>query len=94
MNTDVCAPSNKDIAWNDINWSQVNKSVMKLQMRIAKAYKEGRVGKIIAVQHKVTSSFIGKAMAVKQVSDNTGKRTPGIDGELWKTDSDKMITKG
>ena len=90
MNTKVCAPS-YNTSWGDINWSQANKDVLRIQMRIAKAYKEGRIGKVTVMQHLITSSFTGKAIAVKQVSDNKGKRTPGIDGELWETDSDKML---
>lgn len=38
----------------------------------------------------MTNSFYAKAIAVKRVITNKGKRTPGIDGELWKTDDEKM----
>lgn len=38
----------------------------------------------------MTNSFYAKAIAVKRVITNKGKRTPGIDGELWKTDAEKM----
>ena len=33
----------------------------------------------------LTHSLSGKALAVRRVTENTGKRTPGVDGETWKT---------
>lgn len=38
----------------------------------------------------MTNSFYAKALAVKRVVSNKGKKTPGIDGELWETDKAKM----
>jgi RNA-directed DNA polymerase len=32
-----------------------------------------------------------RALAVKRVTENTGKKTPGIDGELWETPEKKTI---
>ncbi len=32
-----------------------------------------------------TRSFSAKALAVKRVTENQGKRTPGVDGKLWST---------
>jgi RNA-directed DNA polymerase len=34
-----------------------------------------------ALQRLLTCSFSGKALAVKRVTDNQGKRTPGVDGQ-------------
>ena len=34
-------------------------------------------------------SFAARALAVKRVTENTGKKTPGIDGELWDTPEKK-----
>jgi RNA-directed DNA polymerase len=31
----------------------------------------------------VVNSFGGRALAVKRATENAGKKTPGIDGELW-----------
>jgi RNA-directed DNA polymerase len=33
----------------------------------------------------VVHSFAGRALAVKRVTENTGKTTPGVAGELWNT---------
>ncbi|MCX6179630.1 MAG: reverse transcriptase N-terminal domain-containing protein [Chlorobiales bacterium] len=79
----VCAPSGLD--WQGINWSRVNQQVKRLQARIVKATKDGRHGKVKALQWLLTHSFSGKALAVKRVTMNRGKHTPGVDDEIWKT---------
>ena len=42
------------------------------------------------MQWILTHSFFAKLLAVKRVTQNTGKRTPGIDKVIWKTDRQKM----
>jgi RNA-directed DNA polymerase len=42
-----------------------------------------------ALQHLLTHSFSGRALAVKRVTENQGKRTPGVDGEIWDTPAKK-----
>jgi RNA-directed DNA polymerase len=59
-------------------------------MRIAKATKEGQWGKVKALQHLLTNSFYAKLLAVKRVTSNKGKKTPGIDGVLWRGVRAKM----
>jgi len=66
--------------WNEINWLKCETEVKKLQARIVKAQKEGRHGKVKALQWVLTHSFYAKALAVKRVTSNKGKRTPGVDG--------------
>jgi len=41
------------------------------------------------LQYILTRSLSGRALAVKRVTENRGKRTPGIDGEVWKTPEQK-----
>lgn len=53
-----------------------------LQVRIAKATREGRWGKVQALPHRLTRSHSGKMLAVKRVTENRGKRTPGVDGRI------------
>ena len=85
MNGKPCASTGKAQYWESINWTVARAYVKKLQMRIVKAQKEGRFGKVKALQWLLTHSFHAKALAVKRVTENTGKRTPGIDRELWIT---------
>ena len=47
-----------------------------------KATQEGRWGKVKALQHLLTHSFAAKALAVKRVTENKGKDTPGVDNVL------------
>ncbi|KIL02600.1 DNA polymerase, partial [Stutzerimonas stutzeri] len=78
------APSNFISAWPQ-HWNQIESQVKRLQVRIAKATREGRWGKVQALQRLLTRSFSGKMLAVKRVTENRGKRTPGVDGKIWST---------
>ena len=85
MNTEVCATPGVAKAWNQIDWKRANAYVRKLQTRIVKAHREGRHNKVKALQWLLTHSFYGKALAVKRVTENQGKKTAGVDSELWTT---------
>jgi RNA-directed DNA polymerase len=84
------APSTRKILWKTIIWSTVEYEVRRLQLRIAKAIKIGRYAKAKALQWLLTHSFYGKLLAVKRVTQNAGKRTPGVDGVVWKSDKQKI----
>lgn len=77
--------------WELIDSDAMEQQVIKQQMRIAKAVKEGRYGKVQALQWLLTHSFAAKYMAVKRVTENKGKRTPGIDGVLWVSPAQKLL---
>ena len=79
------APSRTDQMWLQANWDQCQAEVRRLQVRIAKATQEGRWGKVQALQRLLTRSHSGKMLAVKRVTENRGKRTPGVDGKIWLT---------
>src|SRR5438067_7637595 len=79
------ALSHPTVAWHTINWYAVHRTVRRLQARIVKAVQAGRWGKVKALQHLLTHSFSGKALAVRRVTENSGKRTSGVDGVLWDT---------
>ncbi len=65
-------------------------NVRRLQARIVKAIQEGRWGKVQSLQRLLTRSFSGRALAVKRVTENKGKNTPGVDGVIWNTPKKKM----
>jgi RNA-directed DNA polymerase len=71
-------------SWKSIDWKQAWRNVRRLQVRIAKAVQEDRWNKARALQHLLTHSFYAKLLAVKRVTSNQGKRTPGVDGVLWR----------
>jgi RNA-directed DNA polymerase len=75
--------------WHSINWKAANETVRRLQARIVKATKEGKWHKVRALQHLLTHSFSGKALAVRRVTENQGKNTPGVDKVLWKDPESK-----
>ncbi|EEJ9027508.1 group II intron reverse transcriptase/maturase, partial [Salmonella enterica subsp. enterica] len=79
------APSHQRMEWHDINWAKCHREVRRLQTRIVKATKEGRYGKVRCLQHLLTHSFSGKALAVRRVTENQGRNTPGVDRTLWTT---------
>ena len=82
-----CAPADRRQwnNWTDIDWVRCEAAVQKLQGRIVKAQKEGRPGKVKALQWTLTHSFYAKALAVKRVTSNKGKNTAGVDKVLWTT---------
>lgn len=69
--------------WKQVDWKKVTREVNRLQARIVKATKEGRWGRVQALQRLLTHSFSGKALAVRRVTTNRGKRTPGVDQAVW-----------
>jgi RNA-directed DNA polymerase len=83
--TPAGATSHGAVDWHAIEWRKVHRNVRRLQARIVKAAQAGRWGKVKALQHLLTHSFSAKAWAVKRVTENQGKRTPGVDGETWNT---------
>jgi len=86
----VGAISNEAAEWFAIDWPSVYRNVRRLQVRIVKAMKENRWNKVKALQRLLTHSYSGKVFAVRRVTENNGKRTPGVDGIIWKTPEDKI----
>lgn len=86
-----CASSRTAAAeWAAIDWRKCECRVRKLQARIVKAQKEGQWSKVKALQHLLVTSFHAKALAVKRVTSNKGKRTAGVDKVKWTTPASKF----
>jgi RNA-directed DNA polymerase len=75
--------------WYAIDWPSVYRNVRRLQVRIVKAMKENRWNKVKVLQRLLTCSYSGKVLAVRRVTENNGKETPGVDRVIWKTPEDK-----
>ena len=75
--------------WDSIDWKAVYKRISKLQTRITKATQRRNGNLVKKLQYLLTSSFYAKLLAVKRVTSNKGKRTPGIDKQLWQTPTAK-----
>jgi RNA-directed DNA polymerase len=86
----VGAISSEAAEWYAMDWPTILRNVRRLQVRIAQATKEGSWGKVRALQRLLTHSYSGKVLAVRRVTENTGKKTPGVDQEIWDTPEKKM----
>ena len=84
------AASSGEVEWHQIDWAKAHRTVRRLQARIAKAVRGGRWGKVKALQWLLTHSWSGKALAVKRVTGNRGKKTAGVDGEIWNTPAKRV----
>src|SRR6266436_4431684 len=85
----VGAVSSEAVQWYAIDWQTIHRNVRRLQVRIAQATKESRWGKVRALQRLLTHSYSGKVLAVRRVTENDGKETPGVDREIWDTPEKK-----
>jgi RNA-directed DNA polymerase len=81
----VGAVSREAAEWYALDWQAINRNVRRLQVRIVQATKASRWGKVRALQHLLTHSYSGKVSAVRRVTENQGKKTPGVDQEIWDT---------
>src|SRR5260370_6077278 len=88
----VGAASGEATEWYAIDWPTIHRNVRRLQVRIAQATKESRWGKVRALQRLLTHSYSGKGLAVRRVTENNGKKTPGVDQEIWDTPEKKTQT--
>ncbi|EDR5178895.1 TPA: hypothetical protein G8O67_005384 [Salmonella enterica] len=78
-----CGVPSASSQWSSINWHQVEEDVFRFQMRIARAVKAQRWNKVRVLQRLLTRSHQAKLLAVKRVTSNRGRNTPGIDGTRW-----------
>ncbi len=76
--------------WSDIDWKKVEKQVNRLQVRITKTVKEGKWYLVKRLQYLLTHSYFAKLLATRNPTQNKGKRTAGIDGEIWSLPESKM----
>lgn len=83
--TAVSAPSGAPQQWHDIDWWRVQRNVRAMQLRIAKACREGKWRRVNSLQRMLTRSRSARYLAVRRVTENQGKRTAGVDRVLWDT---------
>jgi len=91
--THICEKhTDRDLAqqWNTIDWDKIKSTVNRLQIRIAKATQDENWNLVKRLSYLLTHSRSAKLLAVRVVTQNRGKRTPGIDGELWNSASEKI----
>ncbi len=76
--------------WNSIDWNEVILRVNRLQTRIAKATYNENWNLVKRLTYLLTQSYSARLLAVRTITQNRGRRTAGVDGQLWKNASDKM----
>jgi len=76
--------------WTEIDWTACLRTVRSLQRRIVKSIHTGHWRKVKRLCYLLVHSFAARALAVKQVTENKGKKTAGIDGTVWSTPGQKM----
>ncbi|WP_125120826.1 group II intron reverse transcriptase/maturase [Pseudomonas aeruginosa] len=80
--------------WHDVDWSRVQRNVRGMQVRIAKACREGKWRRVKALQRMLTRSKSARYLAVRRVTENQGSRTTGVDKQLWDTPNAKWEAVG
>lgn len=76
-------PSRVD-KWTGVDWLKVEKTVANLQHRITKAAESGDYRKVRNLQRLSKNSISSRLKSVRIVAqENSGKKFPGIDGEIW-----------
>ncbi|MGA2617219.1 MAG: reverse transcriptase N-terminal domain-containing protein [Thermoguttaceae bacterium] len=76
------------LTWSQIDWRKVEKTVLRLQHRIFMAKVKGDVKGMESLQRLLASSRAAKLLAIRKVGqENSGRRTPGIDGVVSISDT-------
>ena len=75
--------------WHLIDWAEVKRRVSSLQARIVKAVKISKWNKVRVLQRILRGSLAAKLLSIRRVTENTGKRTAGVDEQIWTTPKDK-----
>ena len=77
-------------AWQSIRWDRVEYLVKSIQSRIVKAVRVKRWNKVKVLQGILRRSYAARLLAIRRVTENSGKRTAGIDKQLWGTPEAKF----
>ncbi|MCW1048793.1 reverse transcriptase N-terminal domain-containing protein, partial [Priestia sp. JV24] len=82
MNTSLRASAHvSHKGWYSIDWSIIQKYVTKLRQRIYRAEQQNQRRRVRKLQRLLLRSKANLLLSIRRVTQqNTGKRTPGIDG--------------
>ena len=68
------------IAWNDVDWTIVQKRISRQQRRVYKASKAGNKTVVQALQRRIIGSLDAKLLAVRQLTTrNIGRNNAGVE---------------
>jgi RNA-directed DNA polymerase len=74
--------------WDSIPWDKIERAVFRIQARIVKYLKEGKLWLVKKLQRLLRNSYYSILLAIKRVTSNKGKNTAGVDGKTIKTSKD------
>lgn len=80
---------NNNLIWDNIDWNEINLFINKIQSRIVKASLNKNWKLIKDLQRLLVNSYYAKLLAVKRVTSNKGKKTPGVDNVILRTGKEK-----
>jgi len=77
--------------WSEINFSQLERNVRRLQGRIYSASKKGDKKRVKNLMKLLARSWSARILAIYTITQkNKGRLTPGIDGKIYLTSKDRM----
>ncbi|MBA7544425.1 hypothetical protein ES705_36781 [subsurface metagenome] len=77
--------------WDEINWTQLERDVRRLQGRIYRASKKGDKKGVHNLMKLLAKSESAKLLAIYIITQkNKGRNTPGIDGKVYLTAEGRM----
>ena len=82
--------NNKIINWHNIPWKEYNNKVQDLQNQIVKATLVKDMRLVYKLQNQLVNSIEARAIAIRTVATSSGSKTPGVDGEIWKTPEQRL----
>jgi RNA-directed DNA polymerase len=75
--------------WHRIHGVACYRQVRSLQRHIVQAVQAGVWRQVKRLSSLVVHACAARALAVKRVTEKTGQKTPGVDGDLWDTPAKK-----
>jgi RNA-directed DNA polymerase len=80
------------ILWDNIRWDKIESAVYRIQTRIVKYLKQGKLWQVKKLQRLLRHSYHAILLAIKRVTSNKGKKTAGVDGKVIRTPEQKIRT--
>ncbi|SUI04506.1 Uncharacterised protein [Salmonella enterica subsp. indica] len=90
VESQAVSASSRPERWHAINWRKTSEAVRKLQVRIAKAAQRQEWRRVKALQRMLTRSLAAKALAVRRVTENRGRDTPGSGWKVMEYPENQM----
>lgn len=75
--------------WYNVDWKRCENEIAKLQNSGVIAAKRGDHEEIKRLQETIVRTYSARALAVRKVTSNRGKRSAGVDGQTWQTEAQK-----